>query len=315
MISRDRSKPVSDQLRKQTDLGLSVFSSSGIACAQEWQSLLNFHNFDDFERWLATPRSTYDVPGLNRDPGGKYCQVIGLNRDPLGVFTYTTIRDEPVLRISGQARGAITTIRKYVNYRLRAVFKWGDARWEADNYPRNSGILYHAFGEQGGFGAEAASPGAFMTSIEFQLAAGSFGDFIPLGPISSMVRAAPRNNPNFSPTNSWRYAYDQSHDKLEFSGFMNSPNGRRVRHLINAEKQTGEWNTVELVAYGDKVAQIVNGQVTVKASDLRYRPDPKGPLMPLIEGRIQIQSEGAEVFFKSIEIMSLDEMPPELEDL
>lgn len=326
----ERGFPLPEEGRRREACGYSVsrrwivaatatlaLSATTAAWASEatWTSLINFRDFSGWETWQGVPRGTYDVPGLRRSADGRYRQAIGLNRDPLKVFSYEKIDSVPVLRISGQVRGALTTLKAYGNYRLRAKFKWGDARWGADDYPRNTGILYHAFGEQGGFGAEGGLPGAYMKSIEFELQLTGMGDFIPFTGVSGMVRAVARDNPNFSPINSWRYVYSPANAKLEFADRPGAPNGRRVHRSEELGRPKGEWNTVELICFEDKAVQIINGQVAAMASDLKYQSTPGGPLLPLTKGRIQIQSEDAEVFFSSIEIMPLDSVPPEMAGL
>jgi len=312
--------PIGDDRRRRR-LGalaavLGLLPASALAGDAGWVSLINYRDFSGWETWEGIPLNSYDVPGLARDADGYYSKPIGLNRDPLHVFSYVTIKGTPALRISGQVRGALTTLKAHGNYRLRAKFKWGDARWEGESYPRNTGILYHAFGAQGGFGGDTGRPGAYMKSIEFEFQATGLGDFIALGGISGMVRAELKDNPQYSPTNSWRYVYSPSSQPMEFSDIAGTPaaaaNGRRVHRAVDPAKPKGEWNTVELICFGDKSVQIVNGQITANASALRFKSSPDAPLAPLTKGRIQIQSEGAEVFFSSIEIMPLDREPPEM---
>jgi len=70
------------------------------------------------------------------------------------------------------------------------------------------------------------------------------------------------------------------------------------------EKPSGQWNTLEIIARGDSVEHIVNGQVVLRATHLRQVVD--GETIPLTKGKIQLQSEGAEVFYRNIEFKSLD---------
>ncbi len=55
------------------------------------------------------------------------------------------------------------------------------------------------------------------------------------------------------------------------------------------------------------VLHMVNGKVVMilhHSSQLE-----KGKLIPLIEGKIQLQSEGAEIFYRNIEIRSITSRP------
>ena len=60
------------------------------------------------------------------------------------------------------------------------------------------------------------------------------------------------------------------------------------------EKRHGEWNLLELVARGDHLRQFVNGKLANEGSEA----------FPS-SGRILFQSEGAEVFFRDIELFPL----------
>lgn len=60
------------------------------------------------------------------------------------------------------------------------------------------------------------------------------------------------------------------------------------------EKPTGEWNRIEVIAKDGKCTHIVNGVVVNEGSDASLR-----------SGRILIQSEGAETYYRKIEIKEL----------
>lgn len=64
------------------------------------------------------------------------------------------------------------------------------------------------------------------------------------------------------------------------------------------ENKPGEWNTLEVFAVGDKLRVLVNGQQTVEATNL----------MPN-RGKIFLQSNGAEVFFRRLDLYPLAKMP------
>lgn len=68
----------------------------------------------------------------------------------------------------------------------------------------------------------------------------------------------------------------------------------RVQKKTDAEHKTGEWNRVEVIANNGNLTYIVNGKVVNTATS-----------PSLSEGRIIIQSEGAEIFYRKIEIAEL----------
>jgi hypothetical protein len=66
------------------------------------------------------------------------------------------------------------------------------------------------------------------------------------------------------------------------------------RGKMDVEKPVGEWNRLECICAGDSITYKLNGVVVnkgVKASPRR--------------GKILFQSEGAEIFFRSIEVVPL----------
>ncbi len=77
----------------------------------------------------------------------------------------------------------------------------------------------------------------------------------------------------------------------------------------NFEKPHGEWNVMELICFENKSIHIVNGQVVMILKDSRYVEN--GKKTPLLKGKIQLQSEAAEVFYKNIEIRNLESLPKE----
>ncbi len=68
----------------------------------------------------------------------------------------------------------------------------------------------------------------------------------------------------------------------------------RVKKKKDNEKPTGEWNTLEIIASKGKCTHIVNGEIVNEATDVSLR-----------SGRILIQSEGAEIFYRKIDIKEL----------
>ena len=77
----------------------------------------------------------------------------------------------------------------------------------------------------------------------------------------------------------------------------------------NYEKPAGEWNTLELICFENKSIHIVNGQVVMILRNSRYVDG--GEKIPMNKGKIQLQSEATEVFYKAIEIRNLKSLPAE----
>lgn len=70
--------------------------------------------------------------------------------------------------------------------------------------------------------------------------------------------------------------------------------GGRVARTKDVEKPHGEWNVVEVVCDGDSITNIVNG-VGVN----------RGTKASVTRGKIVLQSEGAEVFFRNVTLTPL----------
>lgn len=68
----------------------------------------------------------------------------------------------------------------------------------------------------------------------------------------------------------------------------------RVIKSADGEKPTGEWNKVEVIVRNGDITYLVNGQVVNKAKN----PYPTA-------GRIMLQSEGAEIYYRNVELKKL----------
>jgi hypothetical protein len=85
------------------------------------------------------------------------------------------------------------------------------------------------------------------------------------------------------------------HSTIVVDAVQNQPaKFSRVSKKIDAERALGEWNTVEVVSFNGQCIHIVNG-VVVNA----------GQHASLRRGRILLQSEFAEIYYRKIEIRKL----------
>ncbi|WP_267388427.1 DUF1080 domain-containing protein [Sphingomonas sp. GC_Shp_3] len=64
-----------------------------------------------------------------------------------------------------------------------------------------------------------------------------------------------------------------------------------------------DWNTVELIATGQKAAHIVNGRIVNTLFDMEARSN--GKYVPLTRGRILLQIECSEILFRNVRIRPL----------
>ncbi|GHT78323.1 hypothetical protein AGMMS50262_20820 [Bacteroidia bacterium] len=70
--------------------------------------------------------------------------------------------------------------------------------------------------------------------------------------------------------------------------------GNRFIRTANYENPNPEWNTIEVICWDNRSEHYVNGHLVNQASDLSVS-----------EGRILLQTEAAEVYYKSVELLQL----------
>jgi hypothetical protein len=279
-----------------------ILSRFGLRQSEEWNNLFNGENLQGWETWLAVPDSSYNVPGLNRDASGNYNQPLGLNNDPLKVFRVAQVDGNPAIHISGQGFGAITTLGEYENFHLSVDYKWGQNKWAPrDNEKRDSGILYYCVGEHG------AASQAWMRSQECQVQEGDTGDYWSVAGAIADIRSETvmvndrefrKFNPN-APLRTVGYGFDgKNWDIL-----------RCLKRSIQ-EKPISEWNHVDVYAYNGRSVHVVNGTTVMILENSRQLVN--GKEIPLTKGRIQLQTEGAEIFYRNVKVRKIKEIPPAL---
>src|SRR5262249_24963647 len=131
--------------------------------------------------WIGADAASADQDEQTPIRPGKAIALFN-GKDLTGLYTWLkeTKKDDPgkvfsveegVLHISGDGYGYVATETAYRDYHVIVEYKWGK-RTDGGKYVRNSGILLHATGPDGGAG------GTWMSSIECQLAQGCVGDLI-----------------------------------------------------------------------------------------------------------------------------------------
>ncbi len=77
------------------------------------------------------------------------------------------------------------------------------------------------------------------------------------------------------------------------------------------EKPKGQWNTIELYCYGRTSVHVVNGNVNmINYNSGKYLGE--NNIEPLTKGKIQLQSEGGELFIRTIKVRPIEEIPEDL---
>lgn len=261
-----------------------VFGFTLFKRAEHWKPLFNGKDLKGWDTYLAPD---YDDKG--KAITGK---PTGLNNDPLHVFTVVTQDGEKVIRISGQSWGGISTKKEYGNYHLQLQFKWGELQWgQKKNANKDSGLLYHCVGPQG------ADYGSWMRSQEFQIDQGNCGDYWGVAGGAADIPAVKTDNKP--------HIYDPQGTLTTFR--EDSKTGRFCKKRGNNENPAGQWNTIDLYCSGDTSVHMMNGKVMMVLYNNKQID--KGQASRLAKGKIQIQSEGAEVYYKQIKIREIAGLP------
>lgn len=245
--------------------------------------LFNLTNFDGWYKYVDKTSKSDSPPGKNKDPDGVYKIESG------------------AIHISGQYWGTLTTEAEYENYHLTVEFKWGRKTWGGETkQARESGILLH------GFGPDGAHMGWAPQSIKCQIIEGGTGDLVcynskkqtdvsfavesesdnvgegkakkalltykPGAPLSTITHGFVRRLGN---TNDWK----------NVTGFHRDG---------DIEKPTGEWNTLECICQAKRITVLLNGKLVNQAMNV-------SPM----RGRISLQSHGAEIYFRKVELQQI----------
>lgn len=200
-----------------------------------------------------------------------------------------------LLRVSGRGYGYLATKQVFSDYHLVVEFKWGEHTWgKRKENARDNGVLVHAFGPHG------ANGGTWITSIEANIIEGGMADIIaisstlPDGTVLSpsvtceiepdrdgekrWKRGAPRQTVTGGRVN-WAQRDEDWEDRIGFRG----------KHDLDAP--VGEWNRLEIIAKGNTLRYLFNGQVVNEAFEVSP-----------CEGRVCIQTEAAETLFRRWEL-------------
>jgi hypothetical protein len=251
---------------------------------EEWEILFDGSDLENWDTYLGAKHVAGD---------SVVSEPLGLNVDT-SVFKIVDVDGEKALRISGEIWGGISTKQEFENYHLQLQFKWGELKWyprEKDSDRRDSGLLYHGVGEHG------KGDGFWLRSQEFQIQEGDCGDYWGVAGAVFDIRASMNTDSIFQ--------YDPQASLLTFS--QDSEIGRHCKKFPDGEKPSGEWNTIDLYCFGNTSVHMINNQVVMVLENSRQSDN--GNETPLTKGKIQLQSESAEVFYRYVKIASIDGLP------
>mgnify|MGYP002622773413 CR=1 FL=1 len=243
-----------------------------------WQLLFNGRNLSGWYTFLQEH-------GRDHDPDG----IVTIERGMIHLYKNAPA-GSPVLM------GYIATEKEWSDYHLRLEYRWADKKFAPRvDMARDAGLYYHITGP------DAIWP----RSLQYQIEETKVGTLLALLSIYC---------------DTW---YDAAKGggttSKDMREFLDPADGGTPGVLgsggIGFQRQRGmherdSWNTVEIIVRGTSATHILNGHVVNRCRNLRL-VDPKDPdhVTPLTKGRIALEIEAAEMFYRNVEIRSLAPSP------
>jgi hypothetical protein len=235
--------------------------------------LFNGKDLTNFYSYLGSP--------------GRGEKALGKNNDPKGVFKV----EDGVLHGSGEVYGYVATEQEYENYHLTVEFKWGENTWPPrKDKARDSGVLIHASGPDK----------VWPHCIECQMIEGGTCDLLLVPtkdrPIKLTAPVEQRGKETWYTPGSPEREFSST-GIVRINWFGRDPNWKDVvgvRGPKDVERPLGEWNVIEVTCDGPSINYKLNGVEMNAAKN-----------SSLTKGRILLQSEGAEVYFRKVDLRPL----------
>jgi len=230
--------------------------------------------------------------GKNLDGWYSFLLTTGKNSDPKGIFKVENgmihVLDVNDLLGRRESFGYLATNGEYSDVRIHIEYKWGNKRFPAgSDGKRNSGLMYLFH----------ARDNVWPEALECQIQESDVGDLWLTNGLSVTTWVVDLASSMYSDDNS----------APAFQRLVGGPliHNARVLKAGDFENRAG-WNTVEVVIEGDRSTHIVNGRIVNRAWDIK-QPDPQNPtqMIPLKTGRILLEAEGAEIWFRNLKIRPL----------
>lgn len=242
-------------------------AEQGAAKTPPWTTLFNGRNLDGWSVHYASPTPSGAPPAAS---------LFDVHNGVIHAY-----RDEQAG--TEQPNAFIVTDREYRDYKLSLEYRWGDKKFPPRaQLVRDSGLLYHV---------HRLRPADWPASTESQIQEGDTGDtWAVSSQATSTIHPQTRR---FALPENGGVPVTVGHDgKFE-----------RIRH--GKVNEYPGWNTLEIIVRGDSAVHIVNGVVNMRVSDLKAWDAAGSRWIKLDHGRIALQAESAEVFFRNIKLRPL----------
>ncbi|WP_020530111.1 3-keto-disaccharide hydrolase [Flexithrix dorotheae] len=182
---------------------------------------------------------------------------------------------------SRQTFAGLTTKESFSHYNLTLEYKWGEKKFRPrHNFVRDAGIIIHTINPET----------IWPNGVECQIQEGDTGDLWAIGTkVTSKVSRVIRN-------------FDPHGDSLTL--------GNREQRFHRFHRgycwEKPGWNLIELQVRGDYAKFIINGNLVNEAIHMKYWSDETNDWKPLTSGKIMIQAEGAELYYRNILLEKID---------
>lgn len=193
---------------------------------------------------------------------------LGLDDDPRGVFTIATVDGAPAIHISGEVWGALISRETFCGFHLRAEYKWGTRVWPGLGY-RDAGFMYMSTG--------------------------------PLGAVNAGGPAL-SNPPG---TGAFMVSLEFQVTPTDVGALMSlGPISLTPRERTVPTERANDWNEIEIIVSGGVATHRLNGAEVARDEGFSITW-PGQTTEPLACGKLQVQSEGAEIYWRRLEIEPL----------
>lgn len=237
----------------------------------DWTPLFNGRDLSGWYTFLQEH-------GKDRDPD----RVITIEGGMIHLYKHAADGSKVVM-------GYICTEKEYSDYHLRFQYRWGEKKFEPRyKLKRDAGLYYHILGP------DAVWPRA----LQFQVEQTNVGDLIALHglQLDSWIDPKTRNQPMLT-----FLSPEQGGEPSVLGGKKDG----YQKHLAGEHEVEG-WNTAEIIARGDTTTHVLNGRVVNQGKNVRLvDPEKSGGSRPITRGRIALEIEAAEIFFRNVEIKTL----------
>lgn len=236
--------------------------------------------------------------GKNLDGWYTFLQKHGRDKDPDKIITIT---DDGMIHLYKNAKhgdhvmqGYIGTNDEYSHYHLRVQYKWGEKKFRPRfEIYRDAGIYYHKVGRDW----------VWPRAMQYQIERTNIGDIVTVGHLRYESWAHPQTVDAKKPLFMLREDGGQEITRGDKAG---------ISHLAHRGLHEAEgWNQIDLIVRGDSAEHWLNGKLVAKCKNIRQPKDKiNGEYIPLTKGKILLEIEAAEMWFRNVEIKVLDENAP-----